>query len=618
MYSTLHFSTEKPPQRPSLSPSQSKWSGLHKLLCSLNPQSLTLHVNLSPKLPLVLSSHLKSLPYPLIHHYPLTLPNQSFSSSSSSTAVSAGRSKKKPGGPSPGRIEGSGELRRAAKENARRRSRRSSENRFYRRSRAAAEQADSFTEDELEMIGLGYDRAVRFMSKDHPMLRHPYDWYKYGRYGPYSWRGIVVGPPIRGRFTDERVSIISEVRDHEEFEKIEQFEMANEYSRHVLDLNPSVGLRHYWVFVRHPKWRASELPWQQWTLVSEVVVEASKKEWIDKWSLMGRLGNRSRANVTQCAAWMRPDIIYVKKPLYQCRFEPQDEFFKHLWPLLDPNTENEFKFELRTEENGRVFVENCTYFGGLCKIVKISPKAYVDDVVNAYQKLSDEGKSRCLEFLLRNHPVEVLHPYTKEWKAKLEEMELGCDAPDESDDDGGGNEGEVTEWVEDDEEGSEDDEEDDDYVIEASGGDDEVIDVGEDEVDKDEEEVIDPDPEETQEYWDEQWEKALRSSQAMEELVKKRLEASDKHFKKQMEEESQKEEESHESSQIDVDAELEQIKAEWKREEFKWAKRKVKKGKLPPELFLKSAVRPFTYRNLVKEIVLMRHAILDGDISLKT
>ena len=34
---------------------------------------------------------------------------------------------------------------------------------------------DNFTEDELQQIGLGYDRMVRFMEKDDPNLRHPYD-----------------------------------------------------------------------------------------------------------------------------------------------------------------------------------------------------------------------------------------------------------------------------------------------------------------------------------------------------------------------------------------------------------------------------------------------------------
>ncbi|KAG0475639.1 hypothetical protein HPP92_015325 [Vanilla planifolia] len=620
MSSPLKFVFPKPSQNPSPL-SHSQWSGLRKLPLPVPPLPQTSIATLKPIFRI--SCHHKSTPFPLCNALPLKVTKPS------STAVSAGRSKKKPGGPSPGRIEGSGEVRRAAKENARRRSLRASQNRFYRRSRASTQQADYFTEEELEAVGLGYDRAVRFMSQDHPKLRHPFDWYKYGKYGPYSWRGIVVGPPIRGRFTDERVTLMGEVHNHEEFEEIEQFEMANAFSRRLKDLDDSVGLRHYWVFVRHPRWRATELPWQQWTLVSEVVFEANRKEKIDKWSLMGRMGNKSRALVTQCAAWMRPDIIYVKRPLYQCRFEPQDEFFSKLWPLLDPSTENQFKFEpqdeffsklwplldpstenqfkfeLRREENGRVIVEDCTYFGGLCKIVKVSPKSYVDDVVNAYQKLSNEAKSRCLEFLLRNHPVELLHPYTKEWKAKLEEMELGCDAPDESDDDVEGSNTEIIEWMEDD--ASDDDNED--YVVEAGEG-------GEDEDEEDEEEVV-MDPEETQEYWDEQWQKALHSSQAIEELVKRKLDASDRFYKQQMEEQK-REEESKEASQDDVDAELEKIKAEWKKEEFKWSRTRVKKGKLPPELFLKAAVRPFQYRNLVKEIVLMRHGIIDGDITLKS
>jgi hypothetical protein len=92
----------------------------------------------------------------------------------------AGRKKKKQTG---GRIEGPGELRREAKERARIRSRRIAENQFYRRSKQALNQADSFTEEELEMIGLGYDRAVRFMSgPDDPRLRHPHDWYYSGAF----------------------------------------------------------------------------------------------------------------------------------------------------------------------------------------------------------------------------------------------------------------------------------------------------------------------------------------------------------------------------------------------------------------------------------------------------
>jgi hypothetical protein len=83
--------------------------------------------------------------------------------------------------------------------------------------RKSQNQADNFTEDELQQISLSYDRMVRLMEKDDPNLRHPYHWYKYGEFGPYSWRGIVIGDPT----SDERVTLISEVRDQEEREKIE-------------------------------------------------------------------------------------------------------------------------------------------------------------------------------------------------------------------------------------------------------------------------------------------------------------------------------------------------------------------------------------------------------------
>ncbi|KAF6146907.1 hypothetical protein GIB67_002947 [Kingdonia uniflora] len=177
---------------------------------------------------------------------------------------------------------------------------------------------------------------------------HPDDWYKSGDYGLYSWCGIVVGDPICGRFSDETVALIGEVRDHEEWEEIEKFDMAADYGRRLKTMDKTVGFK----------------------------------------------------------------------------FEPQNGFFRTLGPLLDPITEKDYQFQLINKDRR---VKICTYFGGLCKIVKVNPKAYVDDVVKAYE-------SRCLEFLLSNHPVDILHPYTKVWKAKLEEMELGCDAPDEDDD----------------------------------------------------------------------------------------------------------------------------------------------------------------------------------------
>nr|GEU78695.1 hypothetical protein CTI12_AA067210 [Tanacetum cinerariifolium] len=458
----------------------------------------------------------------------------------------AGRSKKQPGGSSGGRIEGNAELRREAKRNARRKSKKLAENLFYRLKNPHGNYPNNFSEDELQMIGLGYDRMVQFMDKDDPNLKHPYDWYKYGEFGPYSWRlgydrmvqfmdkddpnlkhpydwykygefgpyswrGVVLGEPIRGRYSDENVTLIGEVRDQEEWEKIEQFEMSQDFGQRLDTLDKSVGFRYFWVFVRHPKWRVSELPWEQWTLVSEVVVESGKQR-LDKWNLMGRLGNRTRALITKCAAWMRPDIIYVKRPVYQCRFEPQDEFFKAMTPLLDPKTEQDFMCQLESDD-GRV--EMCTYFGGLCKILRVNPKAFVDDVVKAFEKATDEKKSKCLEFLLGNHPIELLHPYTKEWKAKLEEMELGCDAPDENENNDAAKT-EFLDWIEDAEDGE--DEEEDDIVLDA-----ELSEVEEEDDDEDVEGGVDDDGLEDDKYWEEEFKKAVNSSEEMEVVARRTL-----------------------------------------------------------------------------------------------
>ncbi|KAL0399470.1 UNVERIFIED_CONTAM: hypothetical protein Sradi_2290300 [Sesamum radiatum] len=530
----------------------------------------------------------------------------------------AGRSKGKPGGSSTGRIEGDAEVRREAKRNARRKSKKMAESLFYRMKNPHKNYPDNFSEEELQMIGLGYDRMVRFMDKDDPNLKHPYDWYKYGEFGPYSWRGVVLGDPIRGSFSDERVTMIGEVRDQEEWEKIEQYDMATDFQKRLDAMDKNKGFRYFWVFVRHPKWRVSDLPWQQWTLVCEVALEAGEQR-LDKWTLMGRLGNKARAMITQCAAWMRPDIIYVQRPVYQCRFEPQDEFFAALAPLLDPETEEDYMCELVNDDGS---VEMCTYFGGLCKIVRVNPKAFVDDVVKGFEKLSDEKKSKCLEFLLNNHPVMLLHPYTKEWKAKLEEMELGCDAPDD-DDHHGGNKGdnEIVDWIEDDgnddggdsDEVNEDDDDDgisDEVILDAKEKGDEGLGIQEDE---------DPEPEKDARYWDEEFKKAIRSNEAMEKLVERSVEISNKFYEKQL---KSMQKETRQTSGDGDELEMRGRRAkvspqEWKLLGYGPYRKRISKSKIPPGLFLRAAVRPFTYRNLVKEIVLTRHAIVEGEIGRK-
>ncbi|KAL1813029.1 hypothetical protein ACET3Z_023094 [Daucus carota] len=538
-------------------------------------------------------------------------------------SLCAGRSKKKPGGPSSGRIEGNADFRREVKKNARRKNKKLAESLFYRLKNPHKNYPDNFSEEELQMIGLGYDRLVRFMDKDDPNLKHPYDWYKYGEFGPYSWRGVVLGDPIRGGISDECVSMIGEVRDQEEWEKIEQHEMAADFGKRLSDMDKSAGFRYFWVFVRHPKWRVNELPWEQWTLVSEVVVEAGKQR-LDKWNLMGRLGNQTRTLITKCAAWMRPDIVYVKKPVYQCRFEPQDDFFGAMIPLLDPKTEREFLCEVENDDGS---IDTCSFYEGLCKIVKVNKKAFVDDVVKAYEKLSDEKKSKCWAFILGYHPKELLHPYTKEWKAKLEELEFGCDAPDDEDDNRSRT-AEVYDWIEDDGKDDSGDDDDDEYV--DVNKDDIVLDVEGSGVDsigpeEDDEEVSTEDdedlsPEEDEKYWDEEFNKAVNSNEAMEKLVTRSVKSSTKLYEEMAK--SMEEKEQMGASEDGDELTMRRTRAkispdEWKRIGNGPRMRKTKKSRIPPELFLRAAVRPFTYRNLLKEIVLTRHAIVEGEIGAK-
>jgi hypothetical protein len=105
----------------------------------------------------------------------------------------AGRSEKtkKCGGASPGCIEGDTDFRRAVKDGAQGKSKKLVESCFYslRRNPKSQNQADNFTGDELKQIGLGYDQMVHFMEKDDPNFIHPFDWYTYGEFGPYSWCG---------------------------------------------------------------------------------------------------------------------------------------------------------------------------------------------------------------------------------------------------------------------------------------------------------------------------------------------------------------------------------------------------------------------------------------------
>ncbi|RXH84009.1 hypothetical protein DVH24_026908 [Malus domestica] len=70
--------------------------------------------------------------------------------------------------------------------------------------------------------------------------------------------------------------MIREVKDQYEWEKIERFEMSQDFGKRSEQLDRSKGRKYFWVFVRHPRWRFSDFPRQQWTLVCKV--RAAKEE----------------------------------------------------------------------------------------------------------------------------------------------------------------------------------------------------------------------------------------------------------------------------------------------------------------------------------------------------
>ncbi|KAH6837218.1 hypothetical protein C2S53_001042 [Perilla frutescens var. hirtella] len=82
--------------------------------------------------------------------------------------------------------------------------------------------------------------------------------------------------------------------------------------------------------------------------------------------------------ITQSAVWMRHNIISVMRLFYQCEFEPPNEFFDALVPLLDSEIEQ----------------------GYMCKIVMVNPKAFADNVVNGYERLRDRQDESVVEEVL--------------------------------------------------------------------------------------------------------------------------------------------------------------------------------------------------------------------------
>jgi hypothetical protein len=102
-------------------------------------------------------------------------------------------------------------------------------------------------------------------------------------------------------------------------------------------------------------------------------------------------------------AWYRPDLIYVRRPSYQVRFEPQHEFLTVLVELLNPD--NDAVKSSSSSKN--------PYFERLCEILGVGENDDEEQIGIKFKNLSEEMKSHCLEHVLGMHPVELLTPFTR-------------------------------------------------------------------------------------------------------------------------------------------------------------------------------------------------------------
>ncbi|KAG6557688.1 hypothetical protein Mapa_000453 [Marchantia paleacea] len=223
--------------------------------------------------------------------------------------------------------------------------------------------------------------------EDDPSVRYPDEHYIDGPYGPYAWRGVTLGKPIEGNLITTQVVFFSNVADDKEDQDREQYNCTVDYTDQVDKLNEDIGVLYYYVFARS-KYGPRQEPWRDWTLAAQVAVES--REELDQRVLFSKLDSNIQETLLKCVAWVRPDLIYVRKPRLQLRLEAQEKFMTELLDMLN---------EQDTPDS---------YYGKLCRILKIEPTSSSEAVKLAYEALNEEGKLRCLEHLLTQHPVKLL------------------------------------------------------------------------------------------------------------------------------------------------------------------------------------------------------------------
>ena len=260
-----------------------------------------------------------------------------------------------------------------------------------------------------------------------------------------------------------------------------------------------------------------------------------------------------------------PDLKYVKRPAYQIRFEPQKEFFEGWITLLNPDSE---------PVNSR----KDSYYQRLCNLLGVDENEEAEKVGTLFEEFSEDKKMECIEHVLTSgHPVWLLYPFTHNTMQAEQRQKSGSgmqstDNQIESME----TEEEEDDWNEDDTNEDDSDEDFDETETGAFNGQ-----YGED-FEFDEQD----DGESNGNEWEREEAKALAAQ------------------------------DSPIAETVDVDDELclEQplkayaeigIKSTRGKETVEETETQQK------ELFFETAVRPFTYTNLIKEAFIIRKALVD-------
>lgn len=380
--------------------------------------------------------------------------------------------------------------------------------------------------------------------------RMPDDYYKYGPFGPHAWKGVTVGSPRKGTLCDKLVVSYSTVENEEEHELGDIQDAIVGYAQRLRRMDgDTVGIQFFFAFARQIVRVAGLTPWEDWTLVAQVAVESGDE--LDKLALGNQLDTRMWQSLTKCVAWYRPDLIYVKRPAFQVRFEPQKEFLEGWVKLLDPNNRSQ------------------DYYPRICELLGVEEDATVEKVTAVFQGLSEKRKMECVEHVLMSHPVCLLTPFNREAVKAEQQQRSNVDAV---------NEVESPEGV-DDEEYSEDEDEDEDED-EAEPDDDFGTFSGEFGQD------FDVDEEGDGNEWEREEAKALAA------------------------EEIQDSPDADERLDADVEMAFDDLSEIGEASTNGWSRVEETKTE-EQERFLEAALRPFSYTNLIKEVFIIRKALVD-------